>query len=142
MQQAIDKIRPVVRVERIVLVHGEGRAFFRRLGVQDCVVPLHRAVDELLHTGDHPLVEEDAAPRGRVKVRVVHEDRPRVEPVFFVEVAIAPGAAPADGLLSPLLDYSHHLRGQLCGFLGREELGDFEVALFAVVRHLFLAQHV
>ncbi|MYF90987.1 MAG: hypothetical protein F4184_02295 [Gemmatimonadetes bacterium] len=72
----------------------------------------------------------------------MHEDRPRVEAVFFFEVAIAPGADPADGFLPPLFDHPHNLRGQLFGFLGREELGDFEVALFAIVRHLFLAQHI
>ena len=105
-------------------------------------MPLHGAVDELPHAGDHLLVKEDAAPSGRVKVRVVHEDRPRVEAVFFVEVAVAPGADPTDGFLSPLFDHSHHLRGQLFGFLGREELGDLEIALFAVLRYLFLAQHV
>ena len=72
---------------------------------------------------------------------VVQKDRPGVEALVLLQVAVAPGADPADGLLAPLFDDPHHLRGQFLDLGAGEEPFDFEVPLLAVGLDLLGTQH-
>ena len=141
VEEAVDEIGSVVRVEGIVLVHGERRAFFRWFGVQHGVVPLHIGPHQLLDAGDQTGVEDDPAPGRRIVVRVVEEYRLGVEALVLGQVAVAPGAVPADGLLAPLIDNADHFGGQFAAFGPAEKAFDFDIAVALIVVYLSWGEH-
>ena len=143
VDQAVDVATVGVPVERPVLVHGEGVAGLRRLGVERRVMQFDVRTDEVGHGACQCGVGHGVAPGLGIPVQVVQGDELRAPLHVPGHVHAPPAAAPTGALARPGGDLPVEIVGEFVGLAlaehGREvqvavrvEEGDLGVGQFVV----------
>ena len=94
---------PLVRVERIVLVHRERRAHLRSLGVQHGVVVLHAGAEQIRHRADERVIGDGAEELGGIPGKIAENVQSRTLVFLGGHIGLTPWPFPSRTLRGPLL---------------------------------------